>query len=227
MTITQVLFSVFTLLFGFWPLFLVAPLGRRRHGNVLRAMFVVWGFWAVVRLGLVFNPQPLRTSLLIPEPWNTIFFGMAGGVLGGMLLLEGYFKRRRLHRKGEQMRTLEDLLALSPVEFEEMVAEWFRLRGFHAQRTGGRGDHGVDVVVTKGGKKWIVQCKRWRKPVRESIVRDFYGTVQHEKAVEGAIIAVSGFTRSAQAWAKGKPIRLISGEAFLALWQKARRRSRQ
>jgi len=111
---------------------------------------------------------------------------------------------------------------MPPHEFEEMAAALYRTMGHKARRVGKRGDHGVDVVVrAKNGDKWIVQCKRWRKPVGEFIVRDFYGTLQHEKATQGAIIATKGFTHAAKAWAKGKPIHLYSGEDFLVAWQRA------
>ena len=86
------------------------------------------------------------------------------------------------------------------------------------------GDHGVDVVVkAKNGEKWVVQCKRWRTPAGESIVRDFYGMMQHEKAAQGAIIATSGFSQPAIEWAKGKPLYLYNGKDFLQLWDKVKK----
>ena len=121
-----------------------------------------------------------------------------------------------------------DLLELDPGEFEDMTAELFRLLGHKAKRTGKSGDHGVDVVVkAKNGQKWIVQCKRWRKSVGESTVRDFYGTMQHEKATQGTIIATSGFSKPALEWAKGKPMHLYSGEDFINLWKRANKHSKK
>ena len=225
MNMWQALASVFDIVFDFWPVFIVSPIARR--GNPFRSMFFSWLFWAAVRVMLVFNPEPVRASLLIPEPWNTVLFFVTGVVLGGIMVGQSFLKRKALQRKADQLRGREDLLNLSPVEFEEMVVEWFKILGYNAKRTGRSGDHGVDVVATKNGAKWIVQCKRWRKPVGENIVRDFYGTLQHEKAVEGAIIAVSGFSRPAREWAKGKPIRLINGEEFLKRWRSAKRRQTQ
>ena len=109
-----------------------------------------------------------------------------------------------------------------------MVAELYRAMGHQARRTGMIGDHGVDVVVkAKNGEKWVVQCKRWRTPAGESIVRDFYGMMQHEKAAQGAIIATSGFSQAAIEWAKGKPLYLYNSNDFLRLWNKVKKQHLQ
>ena len=221
MSLLQILLNVFDIVFDFWPLLLLGAPLRSRKGNPVRIMFALWAFWAFVRVMLMFNPESITPSLLIPEPWNTLLFFATGAVLGGVLAVQGYFKRQKVLRQASRMQGREDLLALSPAAFEEMVAEMFRAMGHQAKRTGRSGDHGVDIVVrTRKGAKWIVQCKRWRKAVGEGVVRDFYGTLQHEKANGGIIIGVSGFSRSAREWAKGKPIRLVSGEELLRMWRK-------
>lgn len=101
------------------------------------------------------------------------------------------------------------------------------MAGHHAKRTGATGDHGIDVVVTsKKGEKWVVQCKRWRGYVGEPIIRDFYGAMQHEKADRGILITTGTFSKSAQAWAKGKPIALMDGNEFLNAWKRAKEKAK-
>ena len=186
-------------------------------------MVYVWGFWAVIRILLFFNPEPASISFLIPEPLSTILFFVTGIVLIAIWIGVTYWKRARTRIKAFGL-TPESLLELPPADFEEMVAELYRLMGHQARRTGSVGDHGVDVVVNaKNGEKWVVQCKRWRTPAGESIVRDFYGMMQHEKAAQGAIIATRGFTRPAMEWAKGKPLHLYDGKDFLSLWEKIKK----
>jgi restriction system protein len=164
---------------------------------------------------------------MLPEPLNTILFIAAGILLIAAWIFTNYRRSRRMRNKALGMTT-NDLLDLPPAEFEEMTAELYRALGNQAQRTGTRGDHGVDVVVKlKDSQKLIVQCKRWRKPVGEKIVRDFYGTMQHEKASYGTIIATSGFTTQAREWAKGKPISLRDGSDFLNEWEKAVKKREQ
>ena len=219
----QFLFPVFDLVFDFWPVLLLAPLQNRKSG--IRNMVVVWGFWAIIRIILFFNPEPITASFLIPEPLSTILFFITGFVLITIWIIWNFFKSRNLRKKAFGL-SVKDLLDLPPGEFEQMTAELYRARGYNANKTGMSGDHGVDVVVkAKDDKKMIVQCKRWRKPVGEPIVRDFYGTMQHEKASHGTIIATSGFTPQAIEWAKGKPISLVDGDKFIGMWQKVKQES--
>ncbi len=217
----QLLFPIFELLFDFWPALILAPLQNPRSG--LKNMVYVWGMWAIIRIILFFNLQPVSKSLLIPEPLSTILFFVAGFILIAIWIGVTYWRRSRIRSNAFGISS-EGLLNLSPGDFEEMVAELYRAMGHHARRTGSVGDHGVDVVVTaKNGEKWVVQCKRWRTTAGESIVRDFYGMMQHEKAAQGAIIATGGFSQPAIEWAKGKPLYLYNGKDFLRLWEKVKK----
>ncbi len=214
------------ILFSFWPIVLLKPVASTKsRGRLVRDMLINWVILAVARVVLFFTPD--MTRWFIPEPQSTIFFFLAGAVLGGVLILQRERQKQKTLERARRLRSREQLLELSPVEFEEMVAELFRALGHQARRTGKSGDHGVDVIVkTRKGNTWIVQCKRWRRPVGENVVRDFYGTLEHEKAHGGLLIAVSGFSRAAQEWARGKPIRLMSGEEFISRWKKAMERTR-
>jgi HJR/Mrr/RecB family endonuclease len=190
-------------------------------------MVYLWGFWAIIRIILFFNPEPIIKSLMIPEPLNTILFFITGFILIVIWIGITYWKRSRTRSKAFSMSS-EGLLNLSPSDFEEMVAELYRAMGHQAKRTRMSGDHGVDVIVkAKNGEKWVVQCKRWRTLAGESIVRDFYGTMQHEKAAQGTIIATSGFSQAASEWVKGKPLYLYNGDDFLRLWKRVKKQHLQ
>jgi restriction system protein len=113
----------------------------------------------------------------------------------------------------DQQRDLYSIRALHWQEFEQLVGEAFRRQGYRvAERGGAAPDGGVDLVLFKEGKKAVVQCKRWKtKQVGVALVRELYGTMTAEHADE-AIFASSGeYTADAQAFANGKPIRLIDG----------------
>lgn len=48
-------------------------------------------------------------------------------------------------------------------DFELLVGEAFRLRGYTVTETGGGGaDGGIDLQLTRGGETFLVQCKQWK-----------------------------------------------------------------
>jgi hypothetical protein len=209
----------FSLVFMFWPILLLTPLGGR--GPYLLHMVVMWSFLALVRVVVAFTQDVLSWGP-IPEPLSTLAFVAVGAVLWTALVVRGGRARALLRRIGKRTGRSADPCDLSAGRFEESVAELFGARGHKAKRTGRTGDHGVDVEVeTKDGEGWIVQCKRWRGRVGEAAIRDFYGVMQHEKADKGLVVATGGFTESAREWARGKPIRLCDYELYLKWWQQA------
>lgn len=221
-TLLEAVFALLGFIFNFWPILVFAPLQKKRV--TFKAIIYGWLFWAAIRLFLMFDPNPIH-SIFIPDPLNTILFFATGLTLIALWSLWRFYKSGQMRKKALGM-SVEDLLDLPPSEFEEMTAELYRAFGHQAHVTGASGDHGVDVVVKskKDGKKMIVQCKRWRKPVGESVIRDFYGTMHHEKAAQGTLIATAGFSKPAIEWAKGKPIYLYDGEKFISMWQQTQKK---
>jgi restriction system protein len=114
-----------------------------------------------------------------------------------------------------------DLLAMDPLEFEELVAELFRAMGMQAVTTVRSGDGGVDVDALdpdpiRGGTI-VVQVKRYRNTVSPSAVRDLFGTVQSVGANKGVLITTSGFGPTSHTFAHGKPLTLVSGTDLVEL----------
>ena len=109
-------------------------------------------------------------------------------------------------------------MALTPGEFEKLVANLFKANGHQAQVLGGSADHGVDVVVLSNeNEKWIIQCKRYNGSVGEPVVRDLYGAMGHEGAQRAYLVTTGSFTTQAKEWAVGKPIVLYDGLTLVRL----------
>lgn len=118
-------------------------------------------------------------------------------------------------------RTINRLIEMPRVEFEQLVVDLYCALGHAARRTGGPGDRDFDIViVAKSGQHWIAQCKQWRGAVGESVVREFYAAMLREHATQGAIITTARFTPKAMQWAQGKPIHLYDGTAFFQILQR-------
>lgn len=103
-------------------------------------------------------------------------------------------------------------------EFEWTVGEAFRLDGYSVAETGGGGpDGGVDLVLRKAGKTYLVQCKQRRNGnVDVATVREIAG-VMGDKAAHGAFVVTSGrFTPDAEAFARRNNIELVDRDGLVA-----------
>lgn len=189
-----------------------------------------------------------NTSLLdgiASLPW---FFGVALGivaflfvryVMGGVLAplawvflagcwmaaLVSFLRSRKRKQLLETQTGLDSLARMSWREFEMLVGEAFRRRGYFVEETGlGGKDGGIDLVVSKDGRKELVQCKQWRtRRVRASTVREMWGLADHHGADAVHIVCIGEFTPDAAAFARGKAIELIGGERLLEMVREVQR----
>lgn len=133
--------------------------------------------------------------------------------------LFSFLHKRRKAEIFDKQTDLQTILQLSWHEFELLISEAYRRQGYSVVEHGGNGpDGGVDLMLAKDGRKTIVQCKRWTAyNVRVQQVRESYGVMVAEHA-DACIFVTSGrFTKDAQRFAEGKPIKLIDGKELVVL----------
>jgi len=143
-------------------------------------------------------------------------------IAGSLLLFIAAISAYNAFRKGgllERQSGIEALRKISWREFEELVGEAYRRKGYAVTETGGGGaDGGVDLVLRRGGEKLLVQCKHWKMDkVGVKVVRELYGVVAAESASGGIVISSGTFTQEARDFAKGKPLELYDGSELLGL----------
>ncbi|MFZ0744515.1 MAG: restriction endonuclease [Terracidiphilus sp.] len=118
-----------------------------------------------------------------------------------------------------------NLAAMPWEDFEQLVAqlfEWeFVKEGVEVRVTRVSRDRGVDAVLfdpdpLRGGK-YVLQAKRYTKPVDVAAVRDLFGTVMNEGANRGILITTSSYGPDSYAFAKDKPISLVDGSNLLVM----------
>lgn len=134
-----------------------------------------------------------------------------------------YFKSRRRKAILDMQTGLGSVSAMHWREFEMLVGEAFRRRGYQVEETGlGGADGGIDLILRKDGRTELVQCKQWRtRQVKVSTVREMWGLAAHHHADGIKIVCVGDFTPDASAFAQSKPIDLINGNRLLALVREA------
>jgi restriction system protein len=118
----------------------------------------------------------------------------------------------------------KDIASLSWQDFETLVGEGFRHRGFEVTERGGAGpDGGVDLALTKGHERFLVQCKQWRaRQVSVSVVRELYGVMAAERVAAGYVVTSGTFTKDAKEFAAGRNIELMDGKVLEALLRDGR-----
>lgn len=146
------------------------------------------------------------------------FFAMAPLLLmiePGLDLLLGKKRGHRLYKRARGGK-VEYLKSLSWRDFEHVCAGYFSKKGYQVELKGlGGADGGMDLVVRRRGKKYLVQCKHWKGRVGVKVVREMYGVMHAENFSGVFVMGLSGFTREAWNWAEGKPIKLLDGQAMI------------
>jgi restriction system protein len=136
-------------------------------------------------------------------------------ITGGISALEGWRKGRML----DSQESIKTVGALSWKEFEELVSEVFRRKGYFVLENPDLGaDGGVDLRLRKDGKKIYVQCKHWKaRQVGVKVVRELYGVMMDKHADEGVVVTYGTFTQEARDFVRGKPISLVDGNKLIGL----------
>lgn len=132
---------------------------------------------------------------------------------GGIMSLVKRRSRQKRFEATAAWPKVETLNAMTWQQFEELVGEMFRRKGFSVTETGKAGpDGGVDLELRKGGELHLVQCKQWRaQRVGVDVVRELYGVMAARGAASGYVVTSGRFTQDAQDFAIGRNIELLDG----------------
>jgi hypothetical protein len=186
-----------------------------------------WLWWAGAGLWLLVWPAATAATvsgrLLFFPWWFLVVLPLVHMLMLTWPLLSAYLDDRRapVARRFRRVRTLTEVLALDPDEFEVWTSLLFQLMGYQVRNTPDVADHGIDLEVFDGEQRLgLVQCKRYRGTVGEPTVRDLYGTMMDSHAMCGWLVTTGAFSRQARDWALGKPIELWDGRQLIALAQK-------
>ena len=140
-------------------------------------------------------------------------------LLGAAVSAYGRYTRRALQEHATVTPDRGELNAMSWKQFEALVGEAFRCKGYKVTMTGGSGPDGaVDLVLKKGEAIFLVQCRQWRDiQIGVNIVRDLHRMMASKGAAGGFVLTTGVFTEEARSFARGKHIELMGGKALRAL----------
>lgn len=83
---------------------------------------------------------------------------------------------------------------MNPKQFEELVCEHFRQKGYEAETTSYSNDYGVDVFATKGKEKIAVQAKMYgsgTRKINRQMIMELHGAKDYFDCTK-AVIATDG-----------------------------------
>ena len=106
---------------------------------------------------------------------------------------------------------------MTPLDFEQHCADLLRQAGWQVQTTKASGDQGADVVAIKGGRRAVLQCKLYSRPVGNGAVQEAAAARDYYKADVAAVVTNAGFTAAARDLAQATRVRLMAPEQLPAL----------
>lgn len=120
---------------------------------------------------------------------------------------------RKIWRTWHESKTLSEIAEMSGLEFEAFLYRLLIQMGFTNLQLTPINDQGGDLVGdSPEGVRTVVQAKRWKNTLGNSVVQELLGAILHYDAVVGMVITNSAFTPAArQLAAKDQRITLCDG----------------
>jgi restriction system protein len=133
-------------------------------------------------------------------------------LLLGVAAVSAFFQ----FRKGkllERQTGLDSVGELSWRQFESLVSEAFRRKGFLVLDNIEDGpDGGVDLRLRKNGQVVFVQFKHWKaRNVGVKVVRELFGVMAAKSVKQGIVVTYGEFPSEAKAFARASSVELIDG----------------
>jgi restriction system protein len=184
--------------------------------------------WWIILIITVISYLALRFVLPVISFENQIISAFTQGVskVAHLIMVPlvavaifSFINQLRKRKMLENQTGLDSIKDLSWKQFEELVGEALRRRGYQVLENPSQGaDGGVDLRLRKNGKLVFVQCKHWKsRSVGVKIVRELYGVMAAKKATNGIVVSGGNFTKEAKEFTQGKPIVLMGGYQLLKL----------
>jgi restriction system protein len=169
-------------------------------------------------------PSSLRDSIINSAATVGQFLLPLFCVLGALKSAVIRSRRRKLIDRIPAGNPAAAVNSLNWQDFELLVGQAFRVQGYAVTETGqGGADGGIDLVLTKGRERTLVQCKHWRaQMVGVAIVRELYGAMAAYGAVAGIVVTSGSFSADAKAFASGRNVSLMDGQALATLIETAK-----
>jgi restriction system protein len=179
-----------------------------------RAMAIFTLLMAILAsvLNWIWKPLGAFTPFAVLVLWLLTAAGVAG-------VVKGLFVQKARQKRLQETNEIEDLRRLSWREFEQLVADAYRAKGYTVEERGGTADGGIDLLMrSPDGKRVAVQCKQWKEwQVGAPRIREFAGAMAQERVDSGIFVASGKFTQPAKEAASKTGVQLVDGPSLIEL----------
>jgi restriction system protein len=159
-------------------------------------------------LGIGLAMWQLTNSLVVVA----LTAGCIIGIFVAIIMIINMKRVERLKRSG-----IKEIDQMDGRQFENYLGHLFRMHGYNAEVTQSSGDYGADLVITKGGRRIVVQAKRYKNNVGLKAVQEIYAAMNHYKATEAWVVTNSDYTEQAYTLAKSNGVKLINRNQLIEM----------
>ena len=135
--------------------------------------------------------------------------------------LENEILRQKLYEEwNSEIRFPEYLKTMDPMAFEKLVFDLFRRLGYDTTETPYVGDGAYDGYLRRDGHLYLLQCKRTKGSIGESIIHDLFGSITALDASGGIIVTTGSVSEKEKKLAADKPLEIIEMKQLIELIRK-------
>ncbi len=203
-------------------------MARKNDGIIWHLMDAPWWLSVLLSAGIYIGLSYLLPSFAVGSDnfiFNAIgqnlpqiapYFALLFLVPAPIAFFKQYRRKQCYLTTTSQIKTHKNsspLNALSWIEFESYVGEYFKHQGYEVKQSFSKqADGGVDIWLTKNGELSLVQCKHWKaRKVGIQILREMYGVMIEHHASKMIIVTSGDFTSEAVAFSEDKRLWLVNG----------------
>jgi len=153
--------------------------------------------------------------LIFGTSFNAVIFILMTGCLVALLVIPARERQEPATRTAQELlQRFDSVHLMNGTQFEYFMADLFKAMGYRTSVLGGAGDQGVDILLTKGDQKIVVQCKNYAKPVGNRLVQEVYTGSTYHGGTEAWVVAPRGYTSGAVELAKRANVQLYDARTI-------------
>lgn len=138
-----------------------------------------------------------------------------------LILLTGYLFYRfgpyklNIFRSKYRNSSIKEVDGMDGLQFEHFLKPVFQAKGYRAEVTQGSGDYGADLILTRKGKKTVVQAKCYSSNIGVDAIQQVVAAMPVYRAQHAIVVTNRYYTKQAKKLAKANRVLLIDRDELI------------